>query len=108
MWDIDIETFAAASRRQGADVLDVREPMEFVRGHVPGARPLPMSQFGARLGELDRSRPVYLICASGNRSGAMTDLLRARGYDAWNVAGGTAAWVRSGRALDTGMPSRAA
>lgn len=38
----------------------------------------------------------YVVCASGNRSGAMTDLLRARGIDAVNVAGGTRAWVAAG------------
>jgi rhodanese-related sulfurtransferase len=106
MWNIDIETLAAA---QGdAVVIDVREPMEFVHGHVPGAIPMPMSQLAGRLGELDRSRKTFVICATGNRSGAMTDLLRARGFDAWNVAGGTAAWVRSGRPVNTGTPARAA
>ncbi len=106
MGNIDIETFAASSH--DATVVDVREPMEFVRGHIPGAVLMPMSQLGARLGELDRSGRVFVVCASGNRSAAMTDLLRARGFDAWNVAGGTAAWVRSGRPLDSGMPSQAA
>lgn len=106
MGNIDIETFAATSH--DALVLDVREPMESVRGHVPGAVLMPMSQLASRLGELDRSRRIFVVCASGNRSAAMTDLLRSRGYDAWNVAGGTAAWVRSGRPLDSGMPSRAA
>ena len=106
MWNIDIDTLAGAPR--DAVVIDVREPMEFVRGHVPGALPMPMSQLASRLGELDRSRRTFVICATGNRSGAMTDLLRSRGFDAWNVAGGTAAWVRSGRPLDQGLPSRAA
>ncbi len=106
MWNIDIDTLATAP--SDAVVLDVREPMEFVRGHVPGALPMPMSQLSSRLGELDRSRRTFVICATGNRSGAMTDLLRSRGFDAWNVAGGTAAWVRSGRPLDQGMSSRAA
>jgi rhodanese-related sulfurtransferase len=45
---------------------------------------------------------VYVVCASGNRSAAMTDLLRASGYDAYSVAGGTAAWTRSGRPVETG------
>ena len=57
---------------------------------------MPMGQLAARLAELDKSRPVYVICASGNRSAAMTDLLIAAGFDAYSVAGGTAAWARSG------------
>ncbi len=103
MWNVDIDTFAHAAGQDGAVVLDVREPAEFVSGHVPGSILMPMSQLGARIGELDRSRRTYLVCASGNRSGAMTEVLRARGFDAWNVAGGVAAWVRSGRPLEPGL-----
>ena len=54
--------------------------------------------------DLDKARPVYVVCASGNRSAAMTDLLRGSGYDAYSVAGGTAAWARSGRPVETGTP----
>jgi rhodanese-related sulfurtransferase len=61
-----------------------------------------MGQLSSRLGELDRSRPVYLVCASGNRSGAMASLLHQNGFDAVNVAGGTNAWVQSGRPVTTG------
>ena len=46
--------------------------------------------------EIDTARPVHIVCASGNRSSAMTDALTAAG-DAINVAGGTSAWIRSGR-----------
>ena len=93
------------SKSDGATVVDVREPGEYVAGHVPGATLIPMGQLSSRLGELDKSRPVYLVCASGNRSAAMTDLLRASGYDAYSVAGGTSAWARSGRPVETGASS---
>jgi len=58
--------------------VDVREPYEYAAGHVSHALLIPMSQLTARAHELDRSRPVFVICATGNRSLAMTDLLRAR------------------------------
>ena len=86
----------------GTQLIDVREPGEYVGGHVPGAVLIPMGQLTARLGELDRTAPVHLICASGIRSGAMADLLAAAGFDAVNVAGGTSAWARSGRPLESG------
>ena len=94
----------AREQAGGATVVDVREPGEYVAGHVPGTTLIPMGQLSSRLAELDRSRPVYLVCASGNRSAAMTDLLRAAGYDAYSVAGGTSAWARSGRPVETGAP----
>lgn len=82
---------------RGAVLVDVREPAEYREGHLPGAVNIPMGQLTARLDEIDRDRAVYVVCASGNRSSAMTDVLTAAGYDATNVAGGTSAWLRSGR-----------
>ena len=91
---------AAAALDQGAAVIDVREPKEFRTGHLPGAVNIPMGQLAARTGEIDRNCPVYVVCASGNRSSAMTDVLTAAGFDAINVAGGTSAWARSGRPIE--------
>jgi rhodanese-related sulfurtransferase len=92
----------AREQSGAATVVDVREPGEYAAGHVPGATLIPMGHLSSRLAELDKSRPVYLVCASGNRSAAMTDLLRAAGYDAYSVAGGTSAWARSGRPVEAG------
>ena len=98
--EIDIEEFAAV--RGSGLLVDVREPDEYVAGHVPGAVLIPIGQLANRMRELDKSSPVFVICASGNRSSAMTDLLRAAGFDAASVAGGTGAWARSGRPLEGG------
>lgn len=107
MSEVTLESFAAA-HADGAVVIDVREPGEYVGGHVPGAVLVPMGQLPSRTGELDRSRPVYVICASGNRSGAMTDYLRRVGFDARSVAGGTSGWVGTGRPVVTGTRPDAA
>ena len=98
----DIDQTAAAWEA-GATLIDVREADEYVGGHVPGAKLTPMGQLPGRVHELDKGAPVYVICASGNRSSAMTDFLRGAGFDAWSVAGGTKAWVRSGRAVEGGL-----
>lgn len=86
----------------GATIIDVREPAEYAEGHVPGVTLIPMGHLPARTGELDRTKPVYVICASGNRSAAMTDYLTAAGFDAASVAGGTTAWERAGRRIERG------
>jgi rhodanese-related sulfurtransferase len=102
--EIDIEQLNRAEAVD-ATVIDVRERREYVTGHVPGAQLLSTAQLSFRLDEIDKSRPVYVVCASGNRSAAVTDLLTAAGYDAYSVAGGTTAWARSGRPLETGIPT---
>lgn len=102
--EIDIEQLAAALGDDAA-LVDVREANEYVTGHVPGATLMPMTRLTARLDDLDKTHPVFVVCASGNRSAAMTDLLVASGYDAYSVSGGTTAWARSGRPLETGAPT---
>lgn len=100
--EVDLSTFAAA-RADGALVLDVREPEEYVGGHVPGAQLAPLSTLGTRVGELPRHATVYVICASGNRSTTAAEQLCAAGVDAVSVAGGTSAWIRQGRPVLLGL-----
>ena len=99
--EISLETYAA--ERDTGLTVDVRERGEYAEGHVPGAVLMPMGQLPARLHELARDSRVHVICASGNRSKAMTDLLRAAGFDAVSVAGGTRGWIASGRAVGVGL-----
>ncbi len=101
MREVSLERFAAA-RVSGAEVIDVREPDEYEAGHVPGARLIPLGQVPSYAHEIDCSRPVYVICASGNRSKTATDVLCRAGVDAYSVAGGTRAWIESGRPSITG------
>jgi len=98
-----IDDLAAALER-GETVIDVREPDEYAAGHVPGVLSVPMGRLPGRVAELDRSRPVLVVCASGNRSSAMADVLVAQGLNARSVVGGTSAWVRAGREVEQGGP----
>ena len=107
MREVPLVAFAAA-HSDGAIVIDVREPGEYVDGHVPGATLVPMGQMSSRVHELPRDMPVYLICASGNRSLAMTSVLVRAGYDAYSVIGGTGAWARAGHPVVVGSRHNAA
>ena len=80
--------------------MDVRETGEYAAGRVPGAVSIPMGRLPSRLDDLSRLAPVHVICASGNRSRAMRDLLVEAGFDAVNVTGGTQAWIDSGRPVE--------
>lgn len=107
MLEVPLAAFAAA-HSDGAVVVDVREPGEYVGGHVPGATLVPMGQLTSRLSELPKDRPIYLICASGNRSLSSASYLIRAGYDAHSVTGGTGAWTRAGHPVVLGQRPNAA
>jgi len=90
------EVGATTDADAAAVLVDVREPYEFVEGHVPGAELAPMQTVPGLVPSLPTDRPVYLVCATGNRSGQVADYLARFGIDAVNVAGGTADWLRAG------------
>lgn len=98
--EIDVRAFAAA-HRDGAYVVDVREAYEYVAGHVPGSRLIPLAAVHAHMADLPRNEPVYVICATGNRSLAAASWMSSAGIDARSVAGGTTAWAQTGGPLVT-------
>ena len=107
MREVTLTAFAAA-HAGGAVVIDVREPFEYVAGHVPGARLVPLARLGEIRSELPRTEPVYVICASGNRSLAAVDVLARAGIQAYSVAGGTGAWALAGKPVVYGARQHAA
>ncbi|EHR50864.1 Rhodanese-related sulfurtransferase [Saccharomonospora marina XMU15] len=105
--EASVEEFAAA-QRAGALVVDVREPAEYLGGHVPGARLYPLSSLTSRMAELPRRERIYVICASGNRSAMAASVLEQAGFDARSVAGGMSAWTGDGRPVLRGPRENAA
>ncbi|UBV44146.1 rhodanese-like domain-containing protein (plasmid) [Deinococcus taeanensis] len=88
-------------KREGAQLIDVRERDEYLTGHIPGAVSLPLSELAGR--ENDISSPAVLICASGNRSSQAAAYLAAQGKTGlMNLSGGTLTWMREGRDLNRG------
>jgi rhodanese-related sulfurtransferase len=102
MREVDVETLSGMLD-DGAALVDVRTPQEYAEVHVPGAVLVPIDELPARLPELDREQPLYLICRSGHRSAAVCEALEPLGYDAVNVTGGTIAWVRAGLPYEQGL-----
>jgi rhodanese-related sulfurtransferase len=83
-------------------VVDVREPYEYVAGHLPGAVSMPLATVPVRHQELPRDRTVYLICQAGGRSGQAAMWLAKQGYQVANVDGGTGAWIDAGNRVVPG------
>jgi len=80
-------------------LLDVREHDEWVAGHVPEARHIPLGELGSRTAEIPVDRTVYVICRSGNRSAWAAEALNGAGWHAVNVAGGMHEWAAAGRPM---------
>jgi len=88
-------------RGESVQVLDVRAPDKVAHGRVafgpelefhalPNSKIFALPDVGAL--QLDPARPVAVICGHGNSSKQTTVFLRERGYDAYSVTGGMAAW----------------
>ena len=75
--------------RDGSTILlDTRTIGEYSRGHIEGFRNIPVDELRERIGELERNKPVYVICQSGLRSYIATRILEGYGFEAYNFAGG--------------------
>jgi rhodanese-related sulfurtransferase len=85
--------------RQDAPVIDVREEAEFAKGHIVGARHMPLAQLEARAKELQKykSKPVIVCCETGNRSSSAMATLKKLGFEnVYNLSGGYAGWQQAG------------
>ena len=75
-------------KRDDITLLDTRTVYEYMRGHAEGFINIPVDELRERLTELDKSKPVYVMCQSGLRSYLATRILMQNGFDAYNFAGG--------------------
>ena len=79
----------------GPQLIDIRDPWETDIVAVPGATASPMVDLPRRIGRLDTSRRVILICHHGLRSAHAAIWLRQQGFkDAVSVRGGIDAYAR--------------
>lgn len=100
-----------AERRDEIQVLDVREPSEWEAGRIEGSLHIPLNDLMAgKMEGLEKDRPIVAVCRSGNRSEVAALMLRARGFEAHNLAGGVEAWEDQGLSLTApdGSPGRVA
>jgi rhodanese-related sulfurtransferase len=83
-----------AHGQEGAvTLLDVREPDEIATARLAGALEIPMREVPSRLDELDRDRPLVVMCHSGGRSRRVAEFLAASGFtNVFNLRGGIDAW----------------
>ncbi len=85
---VDVEAVLAAPVNDRPYLVDVRTPLEFAGGHVPGAVNVPVDELRSRLGELPRDRKIAVYCQVGQRGYLATRILLQAGLAAANVGGG--------------------
>lgn len=101
--------------RDGARVIDVREPAEYTQGHIREAVNMPRGVLEMQLNQhpdvagyddaLQRiaDKPLYLICKTGGRSALAAESLGRMGFDnVYSVNGGMSAWAEEKRAVVAG------
>ena len=83
-------------RKSSLQIVDVRGPGEWKRGHVPGARHIFVPEIRKRMSELDSKKPTVVYCGSGYRSSIAASILKPAGFnDLWNVPGSWEAWKKA-------------
>lgn len=80
--DVDLESLI----KDGAFIVDVRTPGEFVGGHAKKAVNIPLDQVGAQLGKFKDKKHIIVCCMSGGRSGQAKAILEKNGFT--NVVNG--------------------
>lgn len=91
--------------REGAQVIDVRGSDEYVSGHLPDSRNIPLEHLEERAGELDKLKetPLILVCQTGARSAGACKQLEKLGFTRVNnLDGGIAGWRSAGLPLRKG------
>jgi NADPH-dependent 2,4-dienoyl-CoA reductase/sulfur reductase-like enzyme/rhodanese-related sulfurtransferase len=73
---------------ENATLLDARTLREYQAGHIEGSLHIPVDELRGRIDEIDRDKPVYIICQSGLRSYIASRILTGNGFDCYNFAGG--------------------
>ena len=78
---------------KGLVVLDVRETTEVAWCQIAGSLHIPMGEIPSRVGELDQTQKIVVLCHHGMRSAAIVDYLESRGFEnVYNLKGGIDAW----------------
>jgi len=77
-------------RDNNITLLDVRTPEEYKKGHIKGARLIPLGELESHLDKLrsDKNKQIIVYCHSGNRSIAASRILKKHGFTPLNVKQG--------------------
>lgn len=92
--DVDEAKEYMSGHKEGTyTILDVRQPWEYEKEHITGAKLIPLPQLSEKIGELDPEKSTIVNCAVGGRSRVAAQLLSGQGFkEVYNLKGGILAW----------------
>jgi rhodanese-related sulfurtransferase len=102
---LEAADFAAALKRPGTTVIDVRSAAEYADGHLPGAVNMDVesADFPQHAATLDPAGTYAIYCRSGNRSAVALTYLAGQGFTStYHLGGGIQAWEDAGGEVVTG------
>ena len=73
---------------ESVTLLDTRTPTEYASGNIKGFVNIPVDELRERIDEVEKGKPVYVICQSGLRSYIASRILEANGFEVYNFSGG--------------------
>jgi rhodanese-related sulfurtransferase len=87
--------------KQHVDIVDVRDEDEWLTGHIPGARLVPLDQLRSDPEHaLDHDAITLFVCAKGARSLTAAKMAERLGFARlYSLEGGTKEWARAGLPL---------
>lgn len=77
----------AELKKNGAIIIDVRNPGEFKSGHIKGSKNIPLQEIRSKMKGLKKDQVIITCCASGMRSGSAKSILNSAGFEAHNGGG---------------------
>jgi rhodanese-related sulfurtransferase len=98
--EVDVPIVVAARNDPNTQIVDCREQDEWDAARIDGTIFMPLDTLEVRMDELDRNRPVIVVCRSGRRSLIAAHQLTAAGFtNAKSMHGGLIAWADQGNEL---------
>ncbi len=91
-------------KKKGIQLLDVRTENEYDQNHIPNAINInwnKQDQFAEIANKLNKKKPIYLYCKSGNRSAKAAKYLTEQGFRVFDIEGGVIDWQKSNLPLVT-------
>jgi rhodanese-related sulfurtransferase len=94
---VDVTEFSERITIDNIQLVDVRTPEEYAEGHIENALLINFKSddFEEKIQELDKDKPVYVYCKSGNRSGQASEIMKELGFkQIIDLDGGYSAWSK--------------